>query len=394
MRKNRAMSVLREPGPPGRTSSESVPGSGSSSDTNSGSSTYSGSGSGSGSETTVAPAPATPETASGTGKAPALHRVAVLVRDGVLPIEAGIVHRLFAQARDAGGRPLYALTTCALRPGVVRTDTDFTLNVAHGPEALDTADTVILPAADEDYVERPHDPLEPGLAAAVARIRPGARVASICTGAFVLAAAGLLSGCRVTTHWKSVGYFRAMYPGIELDPDVLYTDNGRVLTAAGVASGIDLSLHMIRTDHGAAVANEVARGTVVPPHRDGGQAQYIRRPVPSPERSSTGRARGWALDHLHLRPSLGDLARREGMSVRTFTRRFREEAGVSPGQWLAEQRLDRARQLLEGSDLPVDRVAERSGFGTAASLRQQMQAELGVSPSAYRRTFRGAPDAA
>jgi transcriptional regulator GlxA family with amidase domain len=322
------------------------------------------------------------------------HRVAVLVRDGVLPIEAGIVHRLFAQARDAGGRPLYTLTTCALRPGVVRTDTDFTLNVAHGPEAFDTADTVILPAADEDYVERPHDPLEPGLAAALARIRPHARVASICTGAFVLAAAGLLTGCRVTTHWRSAGYFRAMYPGIELDPDVLYTDNGRVLTAAGVASGIDLALHMIRTDHGAAVANEVARGTVVPPHRDGGQAQYIRRPVPSPERSSTGCARDWALGHLHLRPGLKDLARREGVSVRTFTRRFREEVGVSPGQWLAEQRLDRARQLLEESDLPVDRVAERSGFGTAASLRQQMQAELGVSPSAYRRTFRGAPGAA
>ncbi|PDP87893.1 AraC family transcriptional regulator [Glycomyces fuscus] len=317
-----------------------------------------------------------------------------MVRDGVLPIEAGIVHRLFAQARDAGGRPLYTLTTCALRPGVVRTDTDFTLNVPHGPEALDTADTVVLPAADEDYVERPHDPLELTLAAAVARIRPDARVASICTGAFVLAAAGLLTGCRVTTHWRSAGYFRAMYPGIELDPDVLYTDNGRVLTAAGVASGIDLSLHMIRTDHGAAVANEVARGTVVPPHRDGGQAQYIRRPVPSPERSSTGCARDWALGHLHLRPSLKDLARREGVSVRTFTRRFREEAGVSPGQWLAEQRLDRARQLLEESDLPVDRVAERSGFGTAASLRQQMQAELGVSPSAYRRTFRGTPGTA
>ncbi|OOC55142.1 MULTISPECIES: GlxA family transcriptional regulator [Nocardiopsis] len=322
------------------------------------------------------------------------HRVAVLVRHGVLPIEAGIVHRLFAQARDADGRRLYEVVTCALRPGEVRTDTDFTLNVAHGPEALDTADTVILPAADEDYVERPHDPLAPDLAAAVTRIGPDTRVASICTGAFVLAAAGLLAGCRVTTHWKSAGFFRAMYPGIDLDPDVLYTDNGRVLTAAGVASGIDLSLHMIRTDHGAAVANEVARGTVVPPHRDGGQAQYVRRPVPAPEHSSTGRARAWALDHLHLRLRLEDLAAREAMSVRTFTRRFRDEVGLSPGRWLAEQRLDRARQLLEESGLPVDRVAERSGFGTAASLRQHMQAELGVSPSAYRRTFRGTSHAA
>ncbi|WP_017571456.1 GlxA family transcriptional regulator [Nocardiopsis halotolerans] len=319
---------------------------------------------------------------------PGRHRVAVLVRHGLLPIESGIVHRLFGQARGADGEPLYEVVTCALEPGEVGTDTDFTINVAHGPEALDEADTVILPAADEDYVERPHSPLAPELAAAVARIPPDARVASICTGAFVLAAAGLLDGCRVTTHWKSAGYFRAMYPGIDLDPDVLYTDNGRVLTAAGVASGIDLGLHMIRVDHGAAVANEVARGTVVPPHRDGGQAQYIRRPVPEPERAATGRARAWALAHLHLQPGLREMALQESMSVRTFTRRFRDEVGVSPGQWIAQQRLDRARQLLEESDLPVDGVAHEAGFGTAASLRQHMHTELGVSPSAYRRTFR------
>lgn len=338
-----------------------------------------------------APGPETVSSPSAPGPGSAPHRVVVLVRHGVLPIETGIVHRLFAQARDAGGEPLYELRTCALRPGEVRTDTDFTLNVAHGPEALDSADTVVLPAADEDYVERPHDPLAADLAAAMARIGPRTRVASICTGAFVLAAAGLLTGCQVTTHWKSAGFFRAMYPDIGLDPDVLYTDNGRVLTAAGVASGIDLALHMIRTDHGSAVANDVARGTVVPPHRDGGQAQYIREPVPAPERSSTGRARSWALEHLHLRPSLEDLAAVEAVSVRTFTRRFRDEVGLSPGRWLAKQRLDRARRLLEESDLPVERVADRTGFGTAASLRQHMQNELGVSPSAYRRTFRGRP---
>ncbi|WP_444960956.1 GlxA family transcriptional regulator [Nocardiopsis sp. M1B1] len=324
---------------------------------------------------------------------PGRHRVAVLVRHGLLPIESGIVHRLFGQARGADGEPLYEVVTCALEPGEISTDTDFTINVAHGPEALDEADTVILPAADEDYGERPHAPLAPALAAAVARIPPTARVASICTGAFVLAAAGLLDGCRVTTHWKSAGYFRTMYPGIDLDPDVLYTDNGRVLTAAGVASGIDLGLHMIRVDHGAAVANEVARSTVVPPHRDGGQAQYIRRPVPAPERAATGRARAWALEHLHLQPGLREMALQESMSVRTFTRRFRDEVGLSPGRWIAQQRLDRARQLLEESDLPVDGVAHEAGFGTAASLRQHMHAELGVSPSAYRRTFRGTPDA-
>lgn len=325
---------------------------------------------------------------------PRLHRVAVLVRHGVLPIEAGIVHRLFGQAGNAAGEPLYEVLTCALEPGEVRTDTDFTINVAHGPEVLDEAETVILPAADEDYVERPHDPLDEALASALARIPSSTRVASICTGAFVLAAAGLLSGCRVTTHWKSAGFFRAMYPGIDLDPDVLYTDNGRVLTAAGVASGIDLALHMIRTDHGAAVANEVARGTVVPPHRDGGQAQYIRTPVPVPERSGTGRARAWALEHLHLRPNLEEMARCESVSVRTFTRRFREEVGLSPGRWIARQRMDRARRLLEETDLSVDRIAGEAGFGTAASLRRHMQDELGVSPSVYRRTFRGTPPTA
>ncbi|MEV2275714.1 helix-turn-helix domain-containing protein [Nocardiopsis sp. NPDC049922] len=323
---------------------------------------------------------------------PAVHRVAVLARHGLLPIEFGIVHRLFGRVRDADDRPLYEVVTCALEPGEITTDTDVTLNVEHGPEAIDEADTVIVPAAEEDDGERPHDPLDPALAAAIARVPPTARVASICSAAFVLAAAGLLDGCRVTTHWRSAGSFRAMYPHIDLDPDVLYTDNGRVLTAAGVASGIDLSLHMIRTDHGAAVANEVARTTVVPPHRDGGQAQYIRHPVPEPERSATARARAWALEHLHLQPGLREMAERESMSVRTFTRRFRDEVGQSPGRWVAQQRLDRARQLLEGSDLSVDRVAADAGFGTGASLRQHMQAELGVSPSAYRRTFRGAAE--
>lgn len=317
------------------------------------------------------------------------HRVAVFVRHGVLPIEAGIVHRLFGRVRGADGQPLYEVVTCALEPGVITTDADLTLNVRHGPEALAEADTVLLPAAEADYVERPHDPICPELAAALARIDERTRIASICSGAFVLAAVGLLDGCRVTTHWMSAGYFRAMYPHIDLDPDVLYTDNGRVLTSAGVASGIDLSLHMIRTDHGASVANEVARNTVVPPHRDGGQAQYIRLPVPAPERSATARSRTWAQDHLHLQPSLADMAEREAMSVRTFTRRFREETGLSPGQWIAQRKLDLARRLLEGSDLSVDRIADRAGFGTAASLRQHMHAELGVSPSAYRRTFRG-----
>jgi transcriptional regulator GlxA family with amidase domain len=169
---------------------------------------------------------------------------------------------------------------------------------------------------------------------------------------------------------------------------VLFVDDGDVLTSAGVAAGIDLCLHMVRRDHGSAVANEVARLTVVPPHRDGGQAQYIQRPVPEPGLSSTAGARAWALDRLHEPLQLRDLAEREAMSVRTFTRRFREEVGVSPGQWLTRQRVERARHLLESTSLGVDQVARDAGFGTAQSMRQHLQATLGVTPTAYRRTFR------
>jgi transcriptional regulator GlxA family with amidase domain len=169
---------------------------------------------------------------------------------------------------------------------------------------------------------------------------------------------------------------------------VLFIDDGDVLTSAGVAAGIDLCLHMVRRDHGAAVANEIARRTVVPPHRDGGQAQYIERPVPDPQQATTTGARAWALGRLHEPIQLRDMAAQESMSVRTFTRRFREETGVSPGQWLAQQRVERARQLLESTDLSVDQVAREAGFGTAQSMRQHLQAALGVTPTAYRRTFR------
>ncbi|NKQ55360.1 helix-turn-helix domain-containing protein [Amycolatopsis sp. K13G38] len=318
-----------------------------------------------------------------------MHRIVTLVRDGVLPIELGIVHRLFGQARSAEGNPLYDVLTCALVPGEVRTDADFTICVRHGPEVLATADTVVVLSSDEDYEPQTGGRLRGAMAEAFGRIRPGTRIASICTGAFVLAAAGLLDGKRATTHWRSAADLRELYPGVEVEENVLYTDSGDVLTSAGVAAGIDLCLHMIRRDHGAAVANEVARGTIVAPHREGGQAQFIQRPVPEPRISSTAKARAWALEHLGEPLTLRELAARESMSVRTFTRRFREEVGISPVQWLTMRRLERARQLLEETDLPVDRVAEDAGFGTAASLRQHLQAALGVSPRTYRATFRG-----
>ncbi|MFF7651390.1 GlxA family transcriptional regulator [Streptomyces sp. NPDC007983] len=321
---------------------------------------------------------------------PDRHRVAVLVRHGMLPFELGMAHRLFGRAVSAAGEPLYEVVTCALMPGEVRTDSDVSVNVAHGPEALAEADTVIVPAANEKDEPQTEGRLGPALAGAFARIRrPGTRVASICTGAFVLAAAGLLDGRRATTHWQAADQFRALFPSVELDPDVLYTDEGDVLTSAGDASGIDLLLHLIRLDHGSAVAGEVARGAVVAPHRDGGQAQFIRRPVPAPRGSSTTEARAWALTRLDRPLTLAELAARESMSVRTFSRRFREEVGMTPVRWLTRRRVERACQLLEETDLPVDQVAAEAGFGTAASLRMHLREALGVSPSAYRRTFRG-----
>lgn len=322
---------------------------------------------------------------------PARHGVAVLVRPGVLPLELGLVHQLFGAATGADGEPLYEVVTCTPVPGAVRTNADFPIHVAHGTRILAEAGTVVVPATHDGDTPENEGRLGDALAEALSHIRrPGTRVASICTGAFVLAAAGWLDGKRATTHWKSTDHFRRLFPAVELDPDILYTDEGDLFTSAGEAAGIDLCLHLIRCDHGAAVANDVARSTVVPPHREGGQAQFIARPVVQPgARSSTGAARAWALRHLDRPLSLRELAGREAMSVRTFTRRFREETGLTPVQWLTQQRIERARQLLEETDLPVDRVAADSGFGTAASLRQQMHAALGVAPSAYRATFRG-----
>lgn len=316
------------------------------------------------------------------------HHVAVLVREKVLSFELSIVHRLFGQARSEAGAALYEVVTCASAPGEISTDADFPITVAHGLMALTEADTVVVPASQNDLEPR-NGPLGPSLVAALARVRSGTRIASICTGSFVLAEAGLLTGRRATTHWRSSARFRERFPDVVFDLDVLYTDDDGVLTSAGGASGIDLCLHMIRTDCGAAVANDVARGSVVPPHREGGQAQYVRRPMPDPGISSTGRARRWALANLDRPVTLKELAAQESTSTRTFTRRFRDEIGTSPGRWLTQQRIDRACSLLERTDLSIDEIAVAAGFGTAGSMRLHLQAELGVSPSAYRATFRG-----
>jgi transcriptional regulator GlxA family with amidase domain len=320
---------------------------------------------------------------------PRPHRVVVLALDGVLPFELGIPQRIFGKARDAAGRALYDVVTCSVRPpGPVATDADFEILVAHGPAALAGADTVVVPASYERGPVYEEGVLTAELAAALALVRPGTRLVAICTGGYVLAAAGLLDGRPATTHWASAEHFQRLFPKVRVDADVLFVDDGDVLTSAGVAAGIDLCLHLVRRDHGTAVANDVARRTVVPPHRDGGQAQFVERPVPDPQQASTTAARAWALGRLHEPIQLRDMAEREAMSVRTFTRRFREEVGVSPGQWLTRQRVERARQLLESTALSVDQVAREAGFGTAQSMRQHLQTTLGVTPTTYRRTFR------
>jgi transcriptional regulator GlxA family with amidase domain len=215
------------------------------------------------------------------------------------------------------------------------------------------------------------------------------RTAAVCAGAFVLAAAGLLDGRRATTHWMHAEELAAQYPSIEVDPKVLYIDEGDVVTSAGTAAGIDLCLHIVRKDHGADVANAVARRMVVPPHRDGGQAQYVDIPVAASEDGDPlSRTLGWMLEHLAEQLPIDDLAHRSHMSPRTFARRFRAVTGTTPHQWLLSQRILLAQRLLETSDLPVEVVAERCGFGTAANLRHHFQRVVDTSPLAYRRTFR------
>ena len=318
------------------------------------------------------------------------HRVVVLALPGVVPFELAIAARIFGGARAAHDvrQQLYEVLTCSVDGLPVRTEADFTIAVEHDASLLATADSVVIPPSHALGRILERGMLADPVLRALKEIRPGTRLIAICTGAFVLAAAGILDGRPAATHWGETDTLQRLFPAVRVDPDVLFIDDGDVLTSAGAAAGIDLCLHVIRRDHGSAVANLAARLCVVPPRREGGQAQYIQRPVPPAEDGGTAATRAWALEQLGRPLSLAELARHAGMSVRTFTRRFRAETGVSPGGWLAAQRIDYARQLLEESELTVDQIAERAGLGTGANLRQQLRAGAGVSPTTYRRTFR------
>lgn len=326
------------------------------------------------------------------GAGPARHRIAVLALPGVPPFELGIPSRVFGSAVDSDGHLLYEVTVCTVDGAPVPSDAGFTVQPAAGAEALADADTVIVPPTHAMPELGLGGPLPPEVASAVAAIRPGARLVSICTGSYVLAAAGLLDGRPATTHWRLTPEFRRAYPKVKVDEDVLFVDDGDVLTSAGAAAGVDLCLHLIRRDHGAATANRTARICVVPPWRDGGQAQFIDRPVPEPTLAGTTATRAWALEHLAEPLTLARLAEHARMSLRTFSRRFRDEVGLTPVQWLTAQRLELAKQLLETTDLPIDLVAHRAGLGSGNSLRAHMRTAFGVSPAAYRRAFGAGAD--
>ncbi len=317
--------------------------------------------------------------------------VALLLLEGSVFFDIGTVITVFGPKRADSPRPdlPYDLTLAAAEPGPVTTSSGIEVHAQADLEALDDAALVIVGGSVPSLVAEQRAALD-ALVAAHAR---GARVMSICTGAFVLAHAGLLDGRRATTHWGFCAQLAEQFPAVEVDPGVLYVDGGDVLTSAGLSAGMDLCLHVVRGDLGADAATAIARWNVVAPHRDGGQAQYIDRPVPAGAGGGLEATRAWALERLHEPLTVDDLARHAHMSPRTFARRFVAETGHSPKRWLTAQRVHHARRLLESTDLPVEHVAQRSGFGSAAAMRTHFARATATRPTAYRRTFRGRPGA-
>jgi AraC family transcriptional regulator, transcriptional activator FtrA len=310
-----------------------------------------------------------------------LHQVVAVALDGCVLLDVAIPVHVFGYH----GAGLYRFTLAGHHRGPVRTSTGVVLQAEAGLRALTTADTVVVPG----YVGVLRPPPAPVLASLRAAAARGARVLSICTGAFALAYAGLLDGRCATTHWAAAAQLADRFPQVSVDAGVLYVDDGAILTSAGVAAGLDLCLHVVRRDHGAAVAASIARHTVVAPHRDGSQAQFIEQPIPAAEPGGTWlpATLSWALDHLHEPLDLARLARTAGVSPRTFARRFRAETGTTPLQWVLAQRVLLARQLLEQTDLPIEQVAHACGFSTAPHLRRHFTRATGTTPTAYRRAF-------
>jgi AraC family transcriptional activator FtrA len=317
-----------------------------------------------------------------------LRSVAVVIPDRPAIFELGVVHEVFGVDRTDDGVPPIDFRACSERPGEpIEMANGITMTTSHGLEAVAGADLVVAPAYDYDVP--PSEAVLEVFREAHAR---GAWVLSVCSGAFLLGEAGLLDGRACTTHWRHTDELKSRFPTATVDPDVLFVEDDRVVTSAGTAAGIDACLHHVRCELGAAVANRIARRMVVPPQREGGQRQFIDLPVPDCSAESLAPLLTWMREHLTDELPVRTLARRAAMSERTFARRFAAETGTTPGKWLLAQRLHHARTLLESSDLPVETVATRAGFGSAALLRHHFGAHVGVPPAEYRRTFR-TPDA-
>jgi transcriptional regulator GlxA family with amidase domain len=312
-----------------------------------------------------------------------LKKVVLLALPNVAPFEFGVICEVFGIDRTATGGPAFDFTIATARPGPVRTSLGFEMVIETGLDVAQDADLIAVPAhssneIDEGFLNVIRD--------AHAR---GAWILSVCSGAFVLAEAGILEGRRATTHWMHTARLASQYPGITVDPDVLFVQDGRVITSAGTAAGIDAALHLVRLEHGAAAANVIARRMVIPPQRDGGQAQYVPSPVQERCSDSLASVTEWMLDNLAEDLSIEQMAKKALMSSRTFARRFRDDIGTTPAAWLNRQRILQAQQLLETTELGFETIAQQTGFGTAAVLRHHFLKVLQTTPTSYRRTFGG-----
>jgi AraC family transcriptional activator FtrA len=313
----------------------------------------------------------------------ARHRVVAVAYDRLCTFEFGCVVELFALPRPELGVPWYDFTVCSVDRGPLRAAGGIQVSAPHSLKALDRADTIVIPGW-RDANEPPPEQLLRRIRAAYAR---GARLCSICSGVFVLAAAGVLDGKTATTHWRYSELLSKRHPAVRVEPNALYVDEGQVLTSAGSAAGLDMLLHLVRRDYGPKIANQVAQRLVIPPHRDGDQAQFVPRPVAPDDSGRLSRLLDWVRQHLDQPHSAASLAKRASMSPRTLLRRFKEATGLAPNEWLIRERIGTAREMLESGRVALSRVSERSGFGSQESFRRHFRLHVGVAPAAYQKRF-------